>query len=416
MLLLLLLLLLLVPFLEHVIGACGGFLTAGNIETSRMMGQQKGAAWTVSDDRQGDPSSRLPPLGRYFETTAMYSGTSIRSASSSTTCSSQRQCFFLTQATFLSHAQSILLWVLGTRLVCDHSHHSTCRHPHPHDSITLLIMTRDMSNVIMKVIVSPASLCRLWIMLCLVVRTIQQVAQEPPLLNGGEEEIWENGDLGELHKHLHCNDDPIATNHTTATWKLLQSTYESIVKDQSSLPPGGFLGVDGFYVPYEIVEHEDHGGLMIVATKPIRKGTLIWKSIRTARFLSGKDYRQFLRQLPPALGCEVLKWAYTRWEQDHMVACVDFDPGSLIKECNGDNDDDDEDDYDDCTLRIASPRSSGCNLQFVANRDIDAGEEFRMDYSFAEMDPGWTMLGMWREVVEEDDEEDGKRPEASQEL
>lgn len=269
-----------------------------------------------------------------------------------------------------------------------------------------------ISNVFITKGSGSSALWRLLIMICLVARTIQQ---ETPV---DGEDVWVHGDLEQIHKHLQCSDDQKVTKYSTETWKLLQSTYESIVKDQSSLPPGGFLGVDGFYVPYEIIEHED-GGLGIIATKHIPRGTLVWKSIQTARFRSGKDYRQFLRQLPPALSCDVLNWAYTRWEHDDMVACVDFDPGSLIKECNVDDEEDEEDHEHDCTLRVASPRGSGCSLQFVAIRDIDAGEEFRMDYSFSEMDPGWTMMGMWREEVEEEEEEEGQggaRPNANEEL
>lgn len=257
-----------------------------------------------------------------------------------------------------------------------------------------------VSHVILKGTFTPAFLCRLLIILCLAVRTMQE--QQP--VQTLDDEVWEHGDLDEINNHLHCSDDPRVINHSTETWKFLQSTYESIVKDESSLPPGGFLGLDGFYVPYKIVEQdEEDGSLVLVATKPIPKGTLIWKSIRTARFQSSKDYRQFLRQLPPALGCDVLKWAYTRWDQHDMVACVDFDPGTFIKECNTNANDHEH----DCNLQVASPRGSGCKLQFVAQRDIAAGEEFRMDYSFSEMDPGWTIFGMWRrEDQDEEDDED----------
>ncbi len=231
------------------------------------------------------------------------------------------------------------------------------------------------------------------------------------------ETIWKQGDLQELQDLLKCDQDRPLPIHAAETWKQLQSVYESIVQDQSSLPKGGFLGIDGFYVPY-MVDYSEHGR-GIFATEPISEGTLVWKSIQTARFRTGKEYRTYLQQLTPALGCDVLSWAYTRLEQRTYVACVDLDPGSFMNGC---------DTEDDCNLDVSSPRHSGCNLEFYAIRDIEEGEEFRIDYTFSERLTGWMALGMWRETSnrheyvddqqeddEGDDEEKGDNDEEVEE-
>jgi hypothetical protein len=235
----------------------------------------------------------------------------------------------------------------------------------------------------------PSLLLSLLLILNFVRRTIQT----------GDDgyDVWKEGDIPELYKALNCKadrpqQDELAV-HSTDTWKLLQSAYNGVVgEDKSSLPTGGFIGLDGFYVPYKI----DHGphGRGIFATKFIDEGTLIWRSFQTARFETGAEYRQYLHALPPELACDILHWAYTRKEArddgySYMVACVDLDPGSFVNE--GAN-------SWENNMKVAVPRSSGCDLDFRAARDIEAGEELRINYAFSEFNPGWATMGLVKDM------------------
>lgn len=198
------------------------------------------------------------------------------------------------------------------------------------------------------------------------------------------------------------------------TWKFLQSTYEEIVNNdddirRSSLPPGGYLGMSSFYVPYRIDKGKHGRG--IFATKDIPEGTMIWRSFQTARFETAKDYRKYIHQLyqlgKEDVACDVLQWAYTRMESradgyTYVVACLDLDDGSLINEC--------ETDWE-CNLIVAAPRDSGCRMQFYSTRDIRAGEELRIDYGFSEMNKGWATMGLDKKSESLfGEEDDGRKP------
>ncbi len=70
----------------------------------------------------------------------------------------------------------------------------------------------------------------------------------------------------------------------------------------------------------------------------IPKGTLIWKSVYTAEFQTGQEFRQFLSRLPAHLACDILPWAYTaRNSDDKHVICADLDEGSLFNGADGDD-------------------------------------------------------------------------------
>lgn len=221
--------------------------------------------------------------------------------------------------------------------------------------------------------------------------------------DGGESvpsNITSNPSLDSLWESFHCDEDRPLHIHTDQEWKLIQSIYEEIVGiESSSLPKGGYLGIYGFYPPVE-VRMGNHGRGIHVMTD-IDEGTLVWRSFLTARFESGTDYQRFLQALPPPLACDVLMWAYTRLEQPppkpgtttqdiRVVACVDLDPGSFVNGCDVD---------EECNLElwqgdtIINPRMTGCRLEFYAARDIEAGEELRIDYSFSEGGSGWAKLG-----------------------
>jgi len=204
-----------------------------------------------------------------------------------------------------------------------------------------------------------------------------------------EDEFWKTADLSKIYDSLNCPDKQRI--HDTETWKLLQSTYEKSVK-KSSMPKGGFIGLDGFYVPYKVKKGKHGRG--IFATKPIPKGTLVWRSFQTARFEDPAEYRQFLHDIPAELACDVIPWAYTRLERTktddlRVVVCVDLDPGSFVNEGMT---------KFERNLKVATPRWTGCKLEFYATRDILIGEELRINYRFSEMDPGFSALGLRQDI------------------
>jgi SET domain len=221
--------------------------------------------------------------------------------------------------------------------------------------------------------------------------------------------------LEDLYKIFKCEDDRPLQIHSDDDWKTMQSIYQEIVgPESSSLPPGGPLGITGFYVPIE-VRMGDHGR-GIYALEDIEENTLVWRSFLTARFESSAIYQRFLHALSqPSWACDVLMWAYTRLElnetgiddeqegQDdndegddddiRVVACVDLDPGSFVNGC---------DEAYDCNLKLwrdVSPRTSGCRIEFYAARHIRRGEELRIDYWFSERAPGWAELGLQKDVT-----------------
>jgi hypothetical protein len=148
---------------------------------------------------------------------------------------------------------------------------------------------------------------------------------------------------------------------------------------------------NGFHVPILVDIVDENIGRGVFAKAFIPKGTLIWKSVYTAEFQSGKDFRQFLSRLPVHLTCEILQWSYTARNSDETwkhVFCVDLDEGSLF---NGGEWDDAllVEDYND-------EEKKGCEGQeLYASRDILPGTEMRVSYGG--IDVGWAPLGLTRD-------------------
>lgn len=232
-----------------------------------------------------------------------------------------------------------------------------------------------------------------------------------PASNDGQikeklDEVWYKGTAPEIGAYLKCpwNDEdengesPLAEMHTEETWKTFNEIYHQVVdRKRSSLPPR-FEGT-GFQVPFEI-KYMPSIGRGVFAKEPIRRGQLIWKSVNTAEFVRAQDYRDFLRKLPQNLACDVLIWAYVRMlsrkQQRTFKVCADLDEGSFVNHSNkpykanmelgvGRLLRDDED------FEITW---YGCDLEFYANRDIQAGEEIRANYDDFVERHGWKKMGL----------------------
>jgi hypothetical protein len=141
--------------------------------------------------------------------------------------------------------------------------------------------------------------------------------------------------------HSDANPDALPV-HSAAAWQLLRQAYrETVGETESSLPPeeediddDGRAARDGFQVPVQVVKMPERGRGNYV-TEMVPEGTLVWSSKYTAQFTTAEQYRSFLRRLPPALACDVIVWAYTRWttpDDTNAVACVDLDIGRCVRD------------------------------------------------------------------------------------
>ena len=251
----------------------------------------------------------------------------------------------------------------------------------------------------------------------------------PAEMMNEEEVVWSHGVMGHLHWWLDCDaihesnrNNPALEPHNETVWKLLHDTYRDVVhKDLQNLPPSSTdESLKGFQVPVETkrttalaVPTTEDGeeleafplhSLGIFATEAIPKGTLVWKSHNTAQFPTGHDFRSFLKALPEYLACDVLDWAFPRFQLANAdqrelspLVCVDLDHGSLTNVCDGEG---------DCNLAILSDEHtfSGCALEFHATRDIAVGEELKFDHNFHEHIEAYFSLGLAHPVYYEEGE------------
>ncbi|KAG7347646.1 SET methyltransferase domain containing protein [Nitzschia inconspicua] len=224
--------------------------------------------------------------------------------------------------------------------------------------------------------------------------------------NENDDDVWIKGRAYQIGEYLKCpwnyetdeSESSLVEIHTDGTWKKFNEIYHQVVdRERSSLPPQ-FEG-SGFQVPVEI-KYMKKIGRGVFAKESIPRGQLVWKSINTAEFIRPQDYRDFLRALPQNLACDVIIWAYTRMisreQKQTFKVCVDLDEGSFVNHSRNRlranmelgigrllREDEDE----EITWY-------GCDLEFYANRDIEAGEEIRANYDeFAELH-GWGKMGL----------------------
>lgn len=240
------------------------------------------------------------------------------------------------------------------------------------------------------------------------------------------EEVWSSWAAMDIYWWLGCEEDhhdfehnpeafPV---HNALTWRFLRQAYrETVGEDQSSLPPSvddedegeSSSPSSGFQVPVQVLKTEERGRGNY-AMQAIPAGTLIWTSKYTAQFTTAEQYRSFLQRLPPALACDVLIWAYTRWTTPsgtHAVACVDLDSGSFTNHADTDeqwNMNLGKNDNDDAERKRF--HNTGCKLGFYAIRDIAKGEELAIDYDFSAYDPGWADMGLGPPTMEEENDDD----------
>jgi hypothetical protein len=223
---------------------------------------------------------------------------------------------------------------------------------------------------------------------------------------GDLDEVWLVGNLIQIGKHLRCpwndeeeeSDSTLVEIHTEETWKTFNAIYNQVVDRKLSSVPPQYEG-SGFQVPIE-VKYMASVGRGVFAKERINKGQLVWKSINTAEFVNPQDYRNFLRTLPQNLACDVLIWAYARMasrkQQHTFKVCADLDEGSFVNHSSNRRKANSEPGVGRL-LRVGEDKEKtwyGCDLEFYANRDIEAGEEIRVNYDGFVERHGWRRMGL----------------------
>jgi hypothetical protein len=151
-----------------------------------------------------------------------------------------------------------------------------------------------------------------------------------------------------------------------------------------------------WYVPIE-VKYKLPEGRGVYAKEFIPNGTLVWESTtrNTATFHTSHDYRNFAEYLmkdPTTryLACDIHDWIEAQPElqphNDEFVICQTFDEGVLL---NTVLDDPGESInlvpvFFEGVEEVSDFRANDCygNDWLVATRDIQPGEQFRIDYSY----------------------------------
>jgi len=267
--------------------------------------------------------------------------------------------------------------------------------------------------------------------------------------NGDIYDVWQHGDKIELYEALGCEyvsyghdtiemltGTSVENIHTDEAWKIFNTIYNRIIEEEkeeskeneedaqksSSSPIPSTYTTNGFQYPIEI-KLDPVVGRGVYALQDIPKGSLLYISKNTATFYQGQTFRNFLQALPNHLACDVMIWSYARLvsyetyydEQPYMI-CTDLDEGSFVNSANDKEDlnvalgnedgvllvynyDDYDNENDNDSANEASPEEQeklwyGCEMKFYASRDIQQGEEIRVNYGdFAETD-GWRYLGL----------------------
>lgn len=179
-------------------------------------------------------------------------------------------------------------------------------------------------------------------------------------------------------------------------WRHMYEAYHAVVPPEEASIPRHY-DHSSFAQPVEI-HVAAFVGRGIRATTFIPEGTLVWRPSNAAEFKRVEDLRRFLEHImthsTKEVACDTVRWLYSSKasakENDYII-CVDMDEGSLINMASTDE----ELNVAQTLERIddADRRVYGCQTgSLYATRDIQPGEEIRMDYSdFAEGDGFWEL-------------------------
>lgn len=150
------------------------------------------------------------------------------------------------------------------------------------------------------------------------------------------------------------------TIHSPLVWRHLQEIYIDTLDDPIYAEKWEtFPSYSSYKVAFE-VRDDGPRGRSIYAAEPIYEGTQVWEDFHSAIFKNREELQSFLQELDHDLQCDVLLWAYPEKDHDHVSLALD--PASFMN--HGDTEED-----------------INLDVDCVALRDIDIGEELLGDYS-----------------------------------
>jgi hypothetical protein len=174
----------------------------------------------------------------------------------------------------------------------------------------------------------------------------------------------------------------------------------------------------GFQVPVE-VRHTDGRGRGVFTMNAISEDSLVSVGGDEARFLEAELYRAFVELFPAELQCDIIQFSYLDQEiidgEELDVILVALNDEALLNadwtvdgseanligvEYYGDERDDDENVDEEAaaarrrTGNGATSSNEGRRIEYVARRDIAAGEELLLKYHNFLYDDGWGVFGL----------------------
>jgi hypothetical protein len=267
-----------------------------------------------------------------------------------------------------------------------------------------------------------------------------------------EEEKIDLGDysgmtLIDFWKYFDCetqegrNDDaghPRPTIYQASTWYYLRGLYAGVMRSANGLrstdfrpkmKDPGYVELSwnatsakaesrGFRVPIK-VSHTRNRGRGVFATNPIRRDELVCVGGDEARFTVGDLYRAFLLSVPTReMRCDIIQFSYFDEQAVSDATGVDRRPVILVAlseeaYLNADwtpsgteanivgieYDDDDEAIEIEASSEVEHTRQDkggqqNGRVEYVATRDIAAGEELVLKYIHFLYDDGWRAFGL----------------------
>jgi len=125
---------------------------------------------------------------------------------------------------------------------------------------------------------------------------------------------------------------------------------------------------DGIVLYVDYIPGKGRG---IRASRDIKVDERIWSEVHVASFYDRQLFNQFLTVLPTSLVCDVVLWTYhdnnDRRDVDHFVFEADLGISAL---CNNGG----------SSLANVKKKPNANSYDFVADRDITAGEEILCNY------------------------------------
>lgn len=193
---------------------------------------------------------------------------------------------------------------------------------------------------------------------------------------------WEDFTLDDFYDTLQCEEILAGPRMIpdVSTWHSLHQTYEDVVGSGRSSIHKALSNIeamdrslktplpanDATSIDVDIVPKKGRG---LIAQTDIKAGEHIWSDVYLATFHDVHDLNHFLAVLPTHQSCDVMLWKYDHYEEpaDDFFYSVNLDISSF---CN---------DGGSSEANVLFEYGPIAN-EFIASRDITAGEEILCDY------------------------------------